>query len=148
VTDAPRKCAAKTADTRFKPGNAGRPKGARNKATQLAEKLLDGEAEAITRKAVELALEGDGIALRLCLERILPPRKSRPVTLALPTIENAQGVTAALAALVAEMSAGTVTPDEAATVATVIEAQRRTIETVELEARLKVIEETLADGKH
>ena len=49
-----------------------RPKGARNRATLAAETLLDGEAEALTRKAVELALAGDTTALRLCLERVLP----------------------------------------------------------------------------
>jgi Family of unknown function (DUF5681) len=51
----------------------GKPRGARNRATLLAEALLDGEAEALTRKAIEKALEGDGMALRLCLERVLPP---------------------------------------------------------------------------
>jgi hypothetical protein len=62
---------------RFRKGRSGNPKGrpagARNKATQSAELLLDGEAEALTRRAVELALAGDGMALRLCLERIIPP---------------------------------------------------------------------------
>jgi hypothetical protein len=38
---------------------------------------LDGEAEALTRKAIERALEGDTTALRLCLDRLLPPRKDR-----------------------------------------------------------------------
>jgi hypothetical protein len=37
-------------------------------ATMVAEALLDGEAEAITRKVIEKALEGDATALRLCLE--------------------------------------------------------------------------------
>src|SRR5215475_9848913 len=67
---------------RFRPGvsgnPAGRPKGARNKSTLAAEALLDGEAEALTRKAVEMALGGDTVALRLCLERLVPPRKDRP----------------------------------------------------------------------
>ena len=58
-------------------------------ATMAAEGLLDGEAEALTRKAVELALEGDTVALRLCLERLLPPRRSRRVTFDLPTIGGA-----------------------------------------------------------
>ena len=53
--------------------------GARHKATVAAEALLDGEAEALTRKAVEMALAGDGTALRLCLDRIIPPRRERPV---------------------------------------------------------------------
>ena len=59
---------------------AGKPKGARHRATLAAEALLDGEAEELTRKAVELALAGDVIALRLCLDRILSPRRERPVT--------------------------------------------------------------------
>ena len=112
------------------------------------EALLDGEAAVITRKAIELAKEGDGIALRLCLERILPPRRSRPVTIKLPDVSSAQGVTAALAALVAEMSAGNVTPDEAGLIAGVLESQRRAIELTEIEARLAAIEGRLkSDGK-
>jgi len=57
----------------------GRPPGKRNKATEIAQSLLDGEAGTITRKCIELALTGDGkvqgIALKLCIERIIPPRK-------------------------------------------------------------------------
>jgi hypothetical protein len=53
----------------FRPGQSGnpdgRPKGSRNKATLAMEALLDGEAEAITRKAIEKALEGDMTAIRL-----------------------------------------------------------------------------------
>jgi hypothetical protein len=62
----------------------GRPLGARHKATLAAEALLDGEAEGLTRKAIEAALGGDMPALRICLDRILPPRKERPVRFKLP----------------------------------------------------------------
>ena len=55
---------------------AGRPKGSRNKATLAVEILLDGEAEAITRKAIELAKQGDLVAIRLCLDRIAPREKT------------------------------------------------------------------------
>ena len=62
--------------TRFEKGVSGnpngRPKSARNKSTLAAEALLDGEAGALTRKAIELALNGDLGAIRLCLERIIP----------------------------------------------------------------------------
>ena len=72
----------------FEPGQsgnpAGRPKGARNRSTVAAEALLDGEAEALTRKAIELALAGDTTALRLCMERLVPPRKDRSTPIALP----------------------------------------------------------------
>ena len=64
----------------WKPGQSGnptgRPKGARNKATLAAEALLDGEAEQITRKAIEKAKAGDMVAIRLCLDRIAPPEKT------------------------------------------------------------------------
>src|SRR6266568_9655953 len=75
---------------RGKSGNpTGRPKGARNKATRAVEELLDGEAEALTRKAIDKALEGDMAALRICLDRLLPPRRDRLVNFELPTIESA-----------------------------------------------------------
>ena len=67
---------------------AGRPKGSRNKTTLAAQALLDGEAEALTRKAIELALSGDPVALCLCLERILPRREERLVELSLPKVKG------------------------------------------------------------
>jgi hypothetical protein len=76
----------RNADGTFGPGNCGKPKGTRHKATLAAMALLDGEAESLSRKAVELALQGDTTALRLCLERIAPPRKDAPVTFDLPPL--------------------------------------------------------------
>src|ERR1051325_4461056 len=69
---------------------AGRPPGSRNRATIAAEALLEGEAQALTRKAIELALEGDTTALRLCLERIVPQRKSRTVAFDTPRIDRVE----------------------------------------------------------
>lgn len=125
----------------FRPGNPGKPKGIRHKVTQAVEALLDGEADKLTRKAVELALEGDTVALRLCLERICPPRKSRPVTLDLPEIKAAEDLVNGVAAVLKAMGAGEITPDEAATVAGVLELKRRAIETADIERRLAVLEE-------
>jgi Family of unknown function (DUF5681) len=74
----------------FKPGQsgnpAGRPKGARNATTLAVEALLDGEGEALTRKAIDLAKKGDMQALKLCMDRIVPPRRDRPLAFALPPI--------------------------------------------------------------
>ena len=64
-----------------------------------AEALLDGEAEALTRKAVEKAKEGDATALRLCLERILPPRRDRPVAFKFPVVTTTADAIKASAAL-------------------------------------------------
>jgi len=65
-----------------------------------AETLMEGEAEAITRKAIELAKEGDGPALRLCMDRIYPPRKDRPVRFRLPSLDKVEDAVAAHAAIV------------------------------------------------
>jgi hypothetical protein len=54
------------------PNPNGRPVGSRHKTTLAIEALLEGEAEGLTRKAIEMALSGDMIALRLCLDRIAP----------------------------------------------------------------------------
>ena len=129
----------------FKPGQSGnpygRPHGSRNKATLALEALLDGEGEAVTRKAIEKALEGDTAALRLCLERIYPPRKSRPIALALPKIETPDDISKAQGTVIGAMAVGDITPEEANVVAGVLEAKRRSIETCEIEARMTVLEQ-------
>jgi hypothetical protein len=104
------------------------------------EALLEGEAEGLTRKAIELALKGDTTALRLCLERLAPPVKSRRVAFPLPEIKTAEDLPAAMAAVTEAMAGGTLAPDEAATIAGVIEIKRKTIETADIERRLAVLE--------
>lgn len=92
---------------------AGRPKGSLNQTTLACQELLDGEAEAITRKAVKMALQGDITALRLCLERIVPPRKERPVMANLPIIKKNSDFPTFTTALLAAVTSGEVTIGEA-----------------------------------
>src|ERR1700682_2116539 len=95
----------------------GKPKGARNATTLAAEALLGGEAEALTRKAVNLALKGDTTALRLCLERIMPARRSRNVAFELPAVKTVADLMPAFSAVLRAMSDGELAPDEAMTIA-------------------------------
>ena len=125
----------------------GRPKGARNSAAVFAEQILENEAPTLIRKALQKAKQGNMPALRLCLDRILPARRNRAVTINLPEVISAGGVTAALAAVIAAMGDGTLTPDEAAAVSSVIETQRRALELTALETRMQAIEAKIgADG--
>ncbi len=128
----------------FQPGKSGNPRGkapgTRNKTTMAVEALLEGQAEALTQAAIAKALEGDGAALRLCLDRIAPVRKGAPVRFDLPPVETAGDLAAAMGALVQAMAQGELSPDEAATAAGVLELRRRAIETMELEARLSALE--------
>ena len=126
---------------------AGKPRGARNRTTTAVEALLDGEGEAITRKVIELAKAGDTTALRLCLERIAPVRKGRPVTFPLPAIETTGDVLKAIGAVATAMSTGALTPEEALTVAGVIELRRKAIETHEWNERLAALEAQAERGR-
>jgi len=92
---------------------AGRPKGARNKTTMAAQALLDGEAQTLTSKAIELAHSGDTVALRLCLDRIIPTRRERAVTVDLPEIAGAADAAKALSAIIRATANGELTPTEA-----------------------------------
>jgi hypothetical protein len=100
----------------------GRPVGSRHKSCLAAEALLEGEAEALTRKAVEMALAGNVLALRLCMERLLPPRRERVTTFALPALHSAADATTAMAAILAGIAAGELTIGEAAEFAKLVEA--------------------------
>jgi hypothetical protein len=103
--------------------------------------LLEGEAEKITRRAVELALKGDSTALRLCLERIAPPRKDRPVNFALPHIEAVADLPKASAALLDAVASGELTPMEAAELGKLVEAHAKAVEVTDLQERLIRLEE-------
>ena len=119
---------------------SGRPQGSRNKATLALETLMDGQAETITQKAIDLALQGDTTALRLCLERICPPRKSRPVNITLPEVKTAECVAEAQAAVVQAVADGELTPEEGSTITGILEARRKAIETQDHESRISVLE--------
>lgn len=138
--DPTRNNAKKTRGRPFEPGNPGRPKGARHKATIAAETLLDGEAEAITRRAIEAAKSGDSAALRLVLERILPPRRDRPVNFQLPKIKRPSDAVSATSAILEAVACGELTPGEAESLNTLIAGLMKSIELCELEARITALE--------
>src|ERR1700723_823648 len=114
----------------------GRPAGTRNKALLAIEALLDGEAEAITRIAVEKAKEGDATALRLCLERILPPRKDRPVSLSLPQLGTVTDAPAATAAIVAAGAAADITVTERSELGRLVDTYLGAVEASDFHKRL------------
>jgi hypothetical protein len=115
----------------FQPGQSGNPagrrRGSRNKATLAAATLLDGEALGLTCRAVEAALAGDMLAMKLCLERVLPPCQERPVTFSLPSLAavgngkidepSPQNVSRAMNAVTTALACAEIAPDEAATIA-------------------------------
>jgi hypothetical protein len=118
----------------------GRPEGSRNNATLVAERLLQTDFEDVCNAVVAAAKKGDMTAAKIIVERLVPLRKGRPVNFHLPLIKGASDVAKALGSVAQAMAEGELTPDEANTVASVLEAQRRAVETTDLEARVAALE--------
>ena len=118
----------------------GKPKGTRNKATRLAETLLDGQTEKLVGKCVQMALDGDSAAMKVCMDRLIPPRKGRPINLTIPQIKQLGDTSTAMKAVINAVGEGEVTPNEAQVVSSVIEVYRKVIETTELESRIIELE--------
>ena len=129
---------------KFATGTSGRPRGSRNKATIAIESLLQGQAEALTQTAVIRALEGDSVALRLCMERIAPAPKDHPVSFPLSQMNNALDASEAAGSVLRAVSEGELTPIEATRVMGLIDSYRRTLELTEIEERLTALEKNNA----
>jgi hypothetical protein len=108
----------------FESGNPGRPRGTRNKITQLMERLAEDQAESILRKAVELAQGGDVTCLRMMLDRLYPARKGQP----------------SLAAIWTAVGDGRLTPEETSALSTVVDRSVKAIELHDITQRIAALE--------
>jgi hypothetical protein len=100
---------------------AGRPLGSKTGSfragTRAAARLLDAQAEALTQKAIEMALDGDAVAVRFCLGRILGTRRGQPVEIDLPAVAEPGDLAGVVGAIAAAVADGSITPDEALSLA-------------------------------
>jgi Family of unknown function (DUF5681) len=147
MTHKPKNSAGKQAG-QFRKGQsgnpAGKPKGARNHATRAIEAMLGGEAEKLTRTAIDLALAGDTVALRLCFDRLIPVRRERAIEFALPPIRTPADVVTAMDALAQGVARGELYPTEANALAGLVASAARAIEVSEIADRLDRLEATVA----
>ena len=128
----------------FAAGNAGRKQGSKNRTTVVAAALLDGEAEELVHKAVELAKAGDVPMLKFLLGRILP--RERPIKLDLPPMNFADDAVAALGAIIGAVGDGRISPSEGAALATMIDAYTRAIDMADVVKRLDGLEAKVNGG--
>jgi hypothetical protein len=119
---------------------AGRPRGARNRTTMLLQNLLEDDGEALARKAIDLAKGGDLVALRMCMDRLMPARKHEPVAFELPRLDTAADTVTAAATIVAGVAAGELAPAEAADIAKAVDIYVRALATQAFEERLAKLE--------
>lgn len=106
---------------------AGRPRGARNRATVLAEKLMADDLPDVVQAVIKAAKAGDVRAARLVLERIVPLRRGAPVAFHLPKVDSPGATAGALGALIRAVSDGVLTSEEALSVASLLEMNRQAL---------------------
>ncbi|HYF08401.1 MAG TPA: DUF5681 domain-containing protein [Acetobacteraceae bacterium] len=130
---------------RWKPGEsgnpAGRPKGSRHAALVALDAIGANAAQDILRAVIEQAKAGDMRAAEIMLRRLWPERKGRAVAFDLPPMRTAADLVQGLVAIAEAMAAGELSGEEAASVASVLEIQRKAIETMDLEQRIAALEQ-------
>ena len=131
----------------FQPGNPGRPRGAKNRTTRMAEQVVGDEAEQLTRKGIELAFAGNATCMKFFLDRIWPRRNGRPVDFVLPPVTNAHDAVKAMAAITTALNKGDLTAEEAGQLVTVLDVHIKALEVRDVVARLEAVEARLDNKK-
>ncbi|MBK6743619.1 MAG: hypothetical protein IPG66_11835 [Hydrogenophilales bacterium] len=126
---------------------AGRPKGARNRATMLALALMEGELSGVVKSVIKAAKAGDLSAARLIVDKLIPAARSRPISIKLPDLKDIAACRDAQASIIAAVAVGDMLQDDGEALSSLVENQRRGLESEHLEARLAAIEEKLGIGK-
>jgi hypothetical protein len=136
---------SKTNKGRFSKGASGnpsgRPRGSPNKARLLMEALLEGEAQELIRKVIDLAKDGDTQALRLCLDRLMPAARDRAVVFDFPPIQSLEDIPLAMTSIMTAISEGRITPPEGELLSHILADYARIITTQDVERRLQKLEE-------
>ena len=124
---------------------AGRPPGIRDRRQAMRDKLAT-HADELIAKVVELAKAGDTAALRVCIERLIPPAKAKDDPVDLPELKKDALGDCGKAVLTA-LAEGRITPEESATIMSALYAQVRVVEATDLEQRIAALEATAKGGK-
>lgn len=126
----------------FQKGHSGNPEG-RPKGVGKAGKLralLEPNAPALVEKAKDMALEGDTTALRLCLERLVPPIKSEDTPVYIEGLKGDMSLSEQAQMVISTLADGSITPGEASTMMQAISSLGRIREVEDLEARIAALE--------
>jgi Family of unknown function (DUF5681) len=119
---------------------AGKPAGARNKATQMVMSLIEGAAKEVATAIIDAAKKGDLAAAKMVLERLAPPVRERAITLKLPETKSIAGIDAAQRTILAAVAKGQLLPAEGTALAGIVDARRRAFDSVEMERRITELE--------
>ena len=123
----------------------GRKPGSKNRVTAIASALLEGEAEELVRKAIDLAKRGDVAMLRFLLGRILP--RDRLIKIDLGRMDFADDAVEAIGTIMDAVSQGRLSPSEAAALATLVKIHAEAIDLADVVKRLDDLEAQIKEAR-
>lgn len=134
-----------TNNAKFKPGNKcgkGRPEGSRNRVSISAMNLLKNEEIALSRRAIEAAMNGNVQMLQFCLTRILPPPpKDEAIKLeGMPSCVDMNSAQSLSSYVLKQIAGGKLSPSQANVISGIVERHIRCLQVTDLEQRLQLIE--------
>jgi len=130
---------------RFAKGKSGNPNGRPPKGRAIPD-LLESRREDLVNKAVEMAMEGDTQALRICLDRLTPPLKSAEETIMLPEFDPEAPLEEQARQIVASAARGEIPPTTASTLTAALQGRARVAEVDELASRIEALEKEVGNG--
>lgn len=130
---------------KFQKGRSGNPhgkaKGTKNRATRAAEQLLQGDLDNICRRLIEEALKGNVQAIKLVLDRVLPPRRDRVIDITLSKLQTADDAVKGMSTIIEAIVSGKITPCEGEAMSRVVDAFVKALQTHEIEKRISMLEQ-------
>ena len=127
----------------FQPGNTigrGRPKGSRNKTTKQMQEMLERYSEPIVGKCIRMALEGDRIAMRLCMERVFPARRDGVVQLPSLQSQSVAEIAKSTDQVLKSVARGKISPSEGESISKLLNDRLKAIEAADFETRIAELE--------
>ena len=128
---------------RFGAGNPGRIKGSKNRRPAILQAFDDmaaADAMSVLRSVIAAAQAGDMRAAEIILRRLWPEPRGRALSAEVPGMAEASDLASKIAAVIAAVDDGSVTPEEGRELVTLVEAQRRAHEAIDFERRLQALE--------
>jgi hypothetical protein len=130
---------------RFQKGCSGNPrgkaKGTKNRATLAAEQLLQGELESICRRLIQEATSGNMQAIKMILDRVLPPKRNSYTSFYLPNFDDSTGILHAIDSIMKAVSQGNLSVEDAEMLTRMVDTYMRAKETYDYEERLSKFEQ-------
>ena len=128
----------------FQPGVSGnplgRPSGIKSKRTLLVEQLFEGDALAVGKKALKMALAGNEVCIILILDRVAPAPRGRRVRFALPQVSSSDDLVAVVNSILRATSEAVISIEEAASLTAAVESGARIVEVAQLAERVAALE--------